>query len=82
MCRLLADSDQTGELRRERVHPVYTKPELLAVRPSELWSWYITKVQGAVNWETCQLEVIMGILAAMSSTGCLPHENPLSSPSS
>jgi putative transposase len=33
MYRLLAVQDQTGERRRQRVHPVYTKPELLAVRP-------------------------------------------------
>src|ERR1700742_2088113 len=31
MYRLLAARNQTGERRRQRVHPVYAKPELLAV---------------------------------------------------
>jgi hypothetical protein len=42
MYRLLAARGQTGERRRQRVHPLYTKPELLAVRPNEVWSWDIT----------------------------------------
>ena len=36
MYRLLAARNQTGERRRQRVHPVYAKPELLAVRPGEV----------------------------------------------
>ena len=62
MYRLLAIRNQTGE-RRQRVHPVYIKPELLAVRPAEVWSWDITKLKGAVKWETYQLYVIMDIFS-------------------
>ena len=43
MYRLLAACHQTGERRRQRVHPVYIKPELLAIRPNQIWSWDITK---------------------------------------
>ena len=42
MHRLLAARNQTGERRRQRVHPVYAKPELLAIRPEEVWTWDIT----------------------------------------
>jgi putative transposase len=63
MYRLLAARNQTAERRRQRVHPVYTKPELLAVRPSEVWSWDITKLKGAVKWETYQLYVIIDIFS-------------------
>jgi putative transposase len=63
MYRLLAARNQTGERRRQRVHPVYTKPELLATRPNEVWSWDITKLKGAVKWETYQLYVIMDIFS-------------------
>ena len=63
MYRLLAARNQTGERRRQRVHPVYAKPELLAVRPGEVWSWDITKIKGAVKWETYQLYVIMDIFS-------------------
>jgi putative transposase len=61
MYRLLAARNQSGERRRQRVHPIYIKPELLAVRPEEVWSWDITKIKGAVKWETYQLYVIMDI---------------------
>jgi transposase InsO family protein len=41
--------DQNGEVRERRQqlrHPVYQKPELLAERPNEVWSWDITKLMG------------------------------------
>jgi putative transposase len=63
MYRLLAARNQTGERRRQRVHPVYAKPELLAVQPAQVWSWDITKLKGAVKWETYQLYVIMDIFS-------------------
>jgi transposase InsO family protein len=31
----------------------------LAARPAQVWSWDITKLKGAVKWETYQLYVIM-----------------------
>jgi putative transposase len=43
MYRRLAADSQTRERRNQRVHPAYTKPELLAVQPNEVWSWDITK---------------------------------------
>ena len=43
MYRLLAAQNQAGERRRQRRHPVYSKPELLALRPNEVWSWDISK---------------------------------------
>jgi hypothetical protein len=43
MYRLLATRNQGGERRNQRVHPIYAKPELLAVRPNEVWSWDISK---------------------------------------
>ena len=38
MYRLLAAHNQTGERRRQRTHPLYAKPELLAIRPNEVFS--------------------------------------------
>src|SRR5450755_1954028 len=61
MYRLLAARDQTGERRRQRVHPLYTKPELLAVRPNEVWSWDITKLKGPAKWTCFHLYVILDI---------------------
>jgi hypothetical protein len=52
MYRLLALEGQTGERRKQRVHTAYAKPELLAIRPNEVWSWDITKLKGPAKW-TC-----------------------------
>jgi hypothetical protein len=42
MYRLLAQDNLNGERRKQRVHTAYAKPELLAMRPNEVWSWDIT----------------------------------------
>src|SRR5450432_3945642 len=52
MYRLLALDGQSGERRKQRAHMAYAKPELLAIRPNEVWSWDITKLKGPVKW-TC-----------------------------
>jgi putative transposase len=63
MYRLLAAQNQTGERRRQRKHPVYVKPELLAVRPNEVWSWDISKLKGPVKWSCFHLYVILDIFS-------------------
>jgi transposase InsO family protein len=61
MYRLLAAQGQGGERRRQRIHPIYAKPELLAVRPNEVWSWDITKLKGPAKWTCFHLYVILDI---------------------
>ena len=61
MYRLLAAASLTGERRPQRVHPVYAKPELLAIAPNEVWSWDITKLKGPGKWTYFQLYVILDI---------------------
>jgi transposase InsO family protein len=63
MYRLLAASAQAGERRRQRCHPTYSKPELLAVRPNEVWSWDITKLKGPEKWTCFHLYVILDIFS-------------------
>jgi len=63
MYRLLAAHHQLRERRRQRVHPVYTKPELLAVQPNQVWSWDITKLKGPVKWSCFHLYVILDIFS-------------------
>jgi putative transposase len=63
MYRLLAAQNQVGERRRQRIHPAYTKPELLAVQPREVWSWDITKLKGPAKWETYHLYVLLDIFS-------------------
>lgn len=61
MYRLLASENLSGERRQQRVHTAYAKPELLAVRPNEVWSWDITKLKGPAKWSCFHLYVILDI---------------------
>src|SRR5664279_677875 len=61
MYRLLAAQSETSGRRRQRIHPVYAKPELLAIRPNEVWSWDITKLKGPAKWTCFHLYVILDI---------------------
>ena len=63
MYRLLAAQGQSRERRNQRVHPAYVKPELLAVKPNEVWSWDITKLKGPVKWSCYHLYVILDIFS-------------------
>jgi len=44
-------------------HSPYTKPELLAIRPNEVWSWDITKIKGPFQWSYFHLYVILDIFS-------------------
>lgn len=46
MYRILESQGEVRERRDQLVHPAYTKPELLATGPNQLWSWDITKLLG------------------------------------
>jgi putative transposase len=51
MYRLLeAKHGGVRERRDQLTHPGYAKPELLAERPNELWSWDISKLKGPAKW--------------------------------
>jgi putative transposase len=41
----------------------YTKPELLAIRPNEVWSWDISKLKGPAKWTCFHLYVILDIVS-------------------
>lgn len=63
MYRVLAAAGQNLERRRQRVHPTYEKPELLATRANAVWSWDITKLKGPVRWSVYHLYVILDIFS-------------------
>ena len=63
MYRILAMHDEVRERRNQAQHPVYAKPELLATRPSELWSWDITKLLGPAKWTYFYLYVILDVFS-------------------
>ena len=47
---LLAAHAEVRERRDQLRHPRYAKPELLATRPNQVWSWDITKLLGPAKW--------------------------------
>jgi len=63
MYRVLAEHGEVRERRNQLRHPQYTKPELLATRPNEVWSWDITKLAGPVKWSYFYLYVILDIFS-------------------
>jgi putative transposase len=42
---------------------VYIKPELIATRPNEVWSWDISKLKGSAKWTCFHLYVILDIFS-------------------
>lgn len=63
MYRILAAEDQVRERRDQLRRPSYAKPELLATRPRELWSWDITKLKGPAKWTYYYLYVIVDVFS-------------------
>ncbi len=63
MYRILASENEVRERRNQRQHPQYEKPELLATRPNQVWSWDITKLKGPAKWTVYYLYVILDIFS-------------------
>ncbi len=63
MYRILHENDQVQERRNQRHHPSYTRPELLATKPNQLWSWDITKLRGPASWSYFYLYVILDVFS-------------------
>ena len=52
---------RSTERRRQATHPPAVKPELLATKPNEVYSWDITKLLGPAKWTYFYLYVIIDI---------------------
>ncbi len=65
MYRLLAANGGARERRNQLCHPAYTRPELLATAPNQVWSWDITKLKGPAKWTCFHLYVILDIFSRM-----------------
>jgi putative transposase len=61
MYRILREHGEVTERRRQAVHPARIKPELVATKPNEIWSWDITKLHGPAKWSYFHLYVIIDI---------------------
>lgn len=61
MYRILDEDKANKERRNQLRHPEHKKPELLATKPNEVWSWDITKLRGPTKWTYYYLYVILDI---------------------
>jgi len=73
MYRILAAQGQVAERRDQLVHPPYHKPELLAERTNEVWSWDISKLLGPAKWTYFYLYVILDVFSRYVVGWSLQH---------
>ncbi len=73
MYRVLESEKEVKERRNQLCHPNYTKPELLATAPNQVWSWDITKLKGPVKWTYFHLYVILDIFSRYVVGWMLAH---------
>jgi transposase InsO family protein len=71
MYRLLRANSEVRARRQQLRHPAYSKPELLATRPNEVWSWDITKLKGPAKWTYFYLYVIIDIFSRRAVGWCV-----------
>jgi putative transposase len=63
MYRILAANGEVRERRDQLRHMNHPRPELLATKPNELWSWDITKLKGPAKWTYFYLYVVLDVFS-------------------
>jgi len=57
----ILERNQQNIQRRQKAAGNYSRPELLATKPNQLWSWDITKLKGPKKWTYYYLYKIMDV---------------------
>jgi len=73
MYRLLEANGELRERRDQLRHPAYQRPELLAERPNEVWSWDISKLLGPAKWTYFYLYVILDVFSRYAVGWTVQH---------
>lgn len=63
MYRILRESGESRERRRQATHPSKAKPELVAHAPGQIYSWDITKLRGPFRGVWYDLYVMLDIFS-------------------
>lgn len=71
--RILNSQQEVKERRAQRRHPVFSKPELVATGPNQVWTWDITKLRGPVKWTYYYLYVLLDIYSRYVVAWMLAH---------
>lgn len=76
MYRLLRSNKEVRERRNQLRNVTYARPELLATRPNQVWSWDITKLKAETQWCYYYLYVVMDIYSRYVVAWCIaPKED-------
>ncbi len=78
MYRILYDNQQVRDRRRCKRTSNFSKPELLATKPNEVWSWDITKLKAQVKWTYFYLYVIIDIFSRFVVGWMIAHREKAS----
>ncbi len=79
MYRLLEAAHGSVRERRDQLaHPAYARPELLAERPNEVWSWDISKLKGPAKWTCFYLYVILDVFSRYAVGWTVQHRESAS----
>lgn len=65
MYRLLKKNQQVRERRRIRRHPKYSRPELEASGPNQVWTWDITYLKAQIRGQFYYLYVVIDIYSRL-----------------
>lgn len=63
MYRIFAEHEQVRERRAQRRHPEYVKPQLVATKPNQVWSWDTTKLPGPTKGSYFTLYILLDIFS-------------------
>jgi putative transposase len=63
MYRILRAAGESRERRRQATHPAKVRPELVAHRPGQIYSWDITKLRGPLRGVWYDLYVMLDIFS-------------------
>jgi len=74
MYRILADEGEVRERRDQLRHPTYTRPELLATAPNQVWTWDVTWLRGPAKYVYYRLYVILDLYSRFNPGWMLAHE--------
>ena len=74
MHRVLEGNQEVRERRNQLRHANHPRPELLATRPNELWSWDITKLLGPQKWTYFYLYEILDVFSRYVVGWMVAHE--------
>jgi putative transposase len=70
MYRILREQGESRERRRQATHPSKVKPELVAHKPGEIFSWDITKLRGPLRGVWYDAYVMLDINPGFVLTVC------------